>query len=311
MKKNKAKYKNKRRLRRYWPLYLMLLPGTIYIFINNYLPMPGITLAFRQYNFKDGIYKSPFIGLKNFEFLFKTKDAWIITRNTICYNFVFILLGTVSAIAVAILLNEIRSKLARKVYQTCILIPYLVSIVVVSYLVFAFFSSGNGFLNMSVLKPLGIAPVSWYDEPKYWPFILTFVSLWKSIGYNSIMYYAMIVAIDRTYYEAAVMDGAGRWQQIVHITLPGIKPTIVILTLMSIGRIFYSDFGLFYQVPMNSGNLITVTNTIDTYGYRGLMQTGNMGMSSAAGVYQSFIGFVLVILSNLIVKKVDPDSALF
>ncbi|MFR0024548.1 MAG: ABC transporter permease [Eisenbergiella sp.] len=289
----------------------MLLPGTIYIFINNYLPMPGITLAFRQYNFKDGIYKSPFIGLKNFEFLFKTKDAWIITRNTICYNFVFILLGTVSAIAVAILLNEIRSKLARKVYQTCILIPYLVSIVVVSYLVFAFFSSGNGFLNMSVLKPLGIAPVSWYDEPKYWPFILTFVSLWKSIGYNSIMYYAMIVAIDRTYYEAAVMDGAGRWQQIVHITLPGIKPTIVILTLMSIGRIFYSDFGLFYQVPMNSGNLITVTNTIDTYVYRGLMQTGNMGMSSAAGVYQSFIGFVLVILSNLIVKKVDPDSALF
>lgn len=221
------------------------------------------------------------------------------------------LLGTISAIAVAILLNEIRSKLARKIYQTCILIPYLVSIVVVSYLVFAFLSSGNGYLNMSVLKPLGIAPVSWYDEPKYWPFILTLVSLWKSIGYNSIMYYAMIVAIDRTYYEAAVMDGAGRWQQIVHITLPGIKPTIVILTLMSIGRIFYSDFGLFYQVPMNSGNLITVTNTIDTYVYRGLMQTGNMGMSSAAGVYQSFIGFVLVILSNLIVKKVDPDSALF
>ncbi|WP_455617736.1 ABC transporter permease [Eisenbergiella sp.] len=289
----------------------MLLPGAAYIFINNYLPMPGITLAFRQYNFKDGIYKSPFIGLKNFEFLFKTKDAWVITRNTICYNFVFILLGTISAIAVAILLNEIRSKLARKIYQTCILIPYLVSIVVVSYLVFAFLSSGNGYLNMSVLKPLGIAPVSWYDEPKYWPFILTLVSLWKSIGYNSIMYYAMIVAIDRTYYEAAVMDGAGRWQQIVHITLPGIKPTIVILTLMSIGRIFYSDFGLFYQVPMNSGNLITVTNTIDTYVYRGLMQTGNMGMSSAAGVYQSFIGFVLVILSNLIVKKVDPDSALF
>ena len=311
MEKNKVKYKNKRKLRRYWPLYLMLLPGAAYIFINNYLPMPGITLAFRQYNFKDGIYKSPFIGLKNFEFLFKTKDAWVITRNTICYNFVFILLGTISAIAVAILLNEIRSKLARKIYQTCILIPYLVSIVVVSYLVFAFLSSGNGYLNMSILKPLGIAPVSWYDEPKYWPFILTLVSLWKSIGYNSIMYYAMIVAIDRTYYEAAVMDGAGRWQQIVHITLPGIKPTIVILTLMSIGRIFYSDFGLFYQVPMNSGNLITVTNTIDTYVYRGLMQTGNMGMSSAAGVYQSFIGFVLVILSNLIVKKVDPDSALF
>lgn len=161
------------------------------------------------------------------------------------------------------------------------------------------------------MSPLGLPKISWYNEPKYWPWILTLVSLWKGIGYNSIMYYAMVVAIDRTFYEAAVMDGAGRWQQILHITLPGIKPAIIILTLMSVGRIMYSDFGLFYQVPMNSGTLINVTNTIDTYVYRGLMQTGNMGMSSAAGVYQSFIGFLLVVAANLIVKKIDPDSALF
>lgn len=273
--------------------------------------MPGVTLAFRQYNFQKGIYKSPFIGLKNFEFLFKNNDAWIITRNTIGYNLIFIILGTVCAIATAILLSEIKSKLSRKIFQTCILIPYLVSIVVVSYLAFAILSEGNGFLNTQVLPALGMDKISWYNEPKYWPYILVFVSLWKGIGYNSIMYYAMIVAIDRTYYEAAVVDGASRWQQIIHITLPGIKTTIVILTLMSIGRIMYSDFGLFYQVPMNSGTLINVTNTIDTYVYRGLMETNNMGMSSAAGVYQSFIGFVLVITANLIVKKIDADSALF
>lgn len=303
--------KKVRKLKHYLPLYLMMLPGCIYIFINNYMPMPGVTLAFRQYNYKEGIYRSPFIGLDNFKFLFKSKDAWIITRNTIGYNLLFIVLGTVCAIAVAILLSELKSKLSRKIFQTGILIPYLVSIVVVSYLVFALLSEGNGFINTQILARLGLEKVSWYNEPKYWPFILTLVSLWKSIGYNSIMYYAMIVAIDRTYYEAAVMDGATRMQQVLHITLPGIKTTIIILTLMSIGHIMYSDFGLFYQVPMNAGTLINVTNTIDTYVYRGLMQTGNMGMSSAAGVYQSFIGFLLVIGANLIVKKVDPDSALF
>lgn len=307
----KTASKTFKKMRRCWPMYLMLLPGVVYIFINSYLPLPGITLAFRQYNFRDGIYHSPFVGLKNFEFLFKTKDAWNITRNTIVYNIVFIVLGTVSAIAVAIFLNEIKSKMARKVYQTCILIPYLVSIVVVSYIVYAFLSSGDGFINKGILNPLGFSSISWYDEPGYWPVILVLVNLWKGIGYNSIMYYAMIVAIDQTYYEAAVMDGATKWQQIKYITLPGLKPTIIILTLMSIGRIFYSDFGLFYQVTMNSGKLIPVTNTIDTYVYRGLMAGSNMGMTAAAGLYQSAIGFILVILANYIVRRLDPDSALF
>ena len=232
-------------------------------------------------------------------------------RNTIGYNLIFIVLGIVCAIAVAILLCEIRSKISKKIYQTCILIPYLVSMVIVSYLVFAFLSEGNGYINTQILAKLGMNKISWYNEPKYWPVILVIVNLWKNIGYNSIMYYAMIIAIDKTYYEAARVDGAGRWQQILHITLPAIKPTIVILTLMSVGRIMYSDFGLFYQIPMNSGTLLDVTNTIDTYVYRGLMQTNNIGMSAAAGVYQSVVGFILVITANLIVKKVDPESALF
>ena len=300
-----------RKIRRYWPLYLMMLPACVYIFINNYVPLPGVSLAVRQYNFQKGIYGSPFIGLKNFKFLFASKDAWIIMRNTIGYNLIFIVLGTVCAIAVAILLCEIRSKISKKIYQTCILIPYLVSMVIVSYLVFAFLSEGNGYINTQILAKLGMNKISWYNEPKYWPVILVIVNLWKNIGYNSIMYYAMIIAIDKTYYEAARVDGAGRWQQILHITLPAIKPTIVILTLMSVGRIMYSDFGLFYQIPMNSGTLLDVTNTIDTYVYRGLMEQGNVGMSSAAGVYQSLVGFALVMIANFIVRKKDPENALF
>lgn len=303
--------KASKRLRKFWPLYLMLLPGTIYLIINNYIPMTGIVVAFKQYNVRDGIYKSPNIGLKNFEFLFKTNDAWVITRNTLLYNLAFIILGTAAAVAVAIILNEVRSKAAKQLYQTVILIPYLISMVVVSYLVFAFLSDGNGFLNKTVLPALGRDSISWYNSPKYWPFLLVFINLWKSIGYNCILYYATICGIDRSLYEAAVVDGANRWAQICHVTLPCLKSTIIILTLMSLGNIFRSDFGLFYQVPMNSGALINVTNTIDTYVYRGLMQTNNIGMSSAAGVYQSIVGFILVLTANFVVRKIDKDSSLF
>lgn len=297
--------------KRYWPLYLMLLPGTIYLIINNYIPMTGIVVAFKQYNVRDGLYHSPNIGLKNFEFLFKTNDAWLITKNTVLYNLVFIVLGAVLAITVAIILNEIRSKVAKQIYQTVILIPYLISIVVVSYLAFAFLSNGNGFFNNTLLPALGMEPINWYNEPKYWPYILVIVNIWKTIGYNSILYYSTICGIDGSLYEAAAVDGANRWHRIVNITLPCLKSTIIILTLMNLGNIFRSDFGLFYQVPMNSGALIDVTNTIDTYVYRGLMQTNNIGMSSAAGLYQSVVGFVLVLTANMIVRKVDNDSSLF
>lgn len=298
-------------VKHYWPLYLMFVPGFVYLFINCYIPMFGIQIAFRRYNARDGIYGSPFCGLDNFKFLFQTNDAWIMTRNTLLYNLVFIILGNVLAIAIAIMLNEITGKKKKQVYQTIILIPYLISMIIVSYLAFAFLSSSNGFFNNSILKGLGLPAVDWYNTPKYWPFILVFINLWKSLGYSMILYYATICGIDYTLYEAAEIDGASRWQKITHVTLPSLKSTIIILVLMSLSGIFRSDFGLFYQVTQNSGPLIKVTQTIDTYVYRGLMQTNNIGMSSAAGVYQSVVGFILVMAANGIVRKVDKDSALF
>lgn len=299
------------RFKRSIPLYIMALPGLIYLIINNYVPMFGIIIAFKQVNWRKGILASPWAGLSNFEYLFKTKDAWTITRNTLCYNLVFIIVGTVLAITVAILLNEIRSKRLKKLYQTVFLLPYLISIVVVSYLVYAMLSIDSGFINRSILPIFGQEPIAWYTEPQYWPFILVIVYLWKTFGYNSIVYYATLMGVDESYYEAAAIDGANRWQQVCHVTLPALSPTIITLTLLAIGKIFYSDFGLFYQVPMNSGPLLDVTNTIDTYVYRGLIQLNDLGMSSAAGVYQSIVGFVLVLAANFIVSRVDKDKALF
>lgn len=299
-----------KKLKRYIPLYLMLIPGAVYLIINNYAPMAGIVVAFKNYNYQKGIFGSDWNGVKNFTFLFKTKDAWTITRNTICYNLVFIILGTIAAITVAILLSELKNTRAKKTYQTIILLPFLVSIVVVSYIVYGFLSTEYGLIN-HLLQKLGSDKISWYSTEKYWPVILVIVHAWKNIGYNTILYYATLMGIDTSYYEAAVVDGATRWQRIRYITLPSLVPTISILTLMSISKIFYSDFGLFYQVPMNSGPLIDVTNTIDTYVYRGLMETSNIGMSAAAGVYQSVVGFILVITANKLVSKFDEDSALF
>ncbi|WP_051198097.1 MULTISPECIES: ABC transporter permease [unclassified Butyrivibrio] len=302
--------KRKSLLKRSIPIYIMALPGLIYMFINNYMPMPGIILAFKNYKAKNGIYGSKWAGLKNFKYLFSTQDAFIITRNTICYNLVFIIVNTVFAILIAIILSELTHKI-KKVYQSVILLPYLLSAVIISYLVFAFLSAENGFINNSIFRLLGKDPISWYQEKQYWPFILVFVNLWKGIGYNCIIYLSTIIGFDRSYYEAAAIDGATKWQQIKSITLPLLRPTIIMLTLMAIGRIFYSDFGLFYQVPQNSGALLQVTNTIDTYVYRGLIELGDITMSAAAGVYQSIVGFILVMAANLAVRKLDPDSALF
>lgn len=293
-----------------WPLYVMMLPGLTYLLINNYLPLFGLTFAFKKINYTVGIFASPWVGFSNFTYLFKTNDAYIIFRNTILYNLVFLVLGTLLSITVAILLDQIRGKMLR-VYQTSILIPYLLSSVVIAYLVFAFLSTSDGFINNSIIEPLGGKAISWYSTPRYWPFILTFIYLWKSFGYSSILYFSTLIGIDSSYYEAAVIDGASTWQQIRHITLPCLKPTIITLVIMHIGRMFYSDFGLFYQVPMNNGMLYNVTNTIDTYVYRGLLQLNDVGRSSAAGFMQSVLGFVLVLGANLITRKVDPDNAMF
>ena len=302
--------KKKALIKRSIPIYLMALPGLIYLFINNYMPMPGIVLAFKDYKAKDGIFGSKWVGLKNFKYLFATKDAFIITRNTILYNVAFIVLGTALSILVAIILSELTSRF-KKFYQSVILLPYLISMVIVSYLVFAFLSSENGFINNTILKAFGIEAINWYNEEKYWPFILIFVYLWKNVGYTCIIYLSTILSFDRSMYEAAAIDGATKRQQIRFITLPLLRGTVTMMVLLAVGRIFYSDFGLFYQVPQNSGALFDVTNTIDTYVYRGLLELGDITMSAAAGFYQSIVGFILVLASNLLVRKYDKESALF
>lgn len=293
------------------PLLLIASPGLLYLLINNFIPMFGVFIAFKDIDFTKGIFRSDWIGLKNFEFLFRTSDAWIMTRNTILYNVTFIILGTIVSIFIAILMTELLNKFYSKFFQSGLILPNLVSMVIVSFLVFAYFNADSGFINHSILQPLGISGINWYSEPKYWPFILVILQLWKTAGYGSIVYFGFIAGIDKSIYEAAKIDGAGKLKQIFMITLPLLTPTIIILGLISVGRIFNSDFGLFYQVPLNAGALYSTTQTIDTYVYRALMQVNDIGMSAAAGLYQSLVGFILVIVANSIVRRINSDNALF
>lgn len=301
----------KRRLKKYAFLYMAALPGFIYLIINNYMPMVGLTLAFKKFSFAKGIFKSPWNGIENFTYLFGSKWAKIMFRNTVLYNLAFLVFGTVFAIFVAILLSEIRNLRARQTYQTLILIPHLISMVLVGYLVYAFLATKTGFVNKQIIEQLGGESVNFYTEKKYWPYILIFVNLWKSFGFQSIVYYATIIGFDRCYYESAVLDGANIWQQITRITLPLLRPTVIILLIMSLGRMFASDFGLFYQVPLNTGTLYPVTTTIDTFVYRAMMEDHDVGRSLSAGFLQSVLGFVLVVTTNTIVRKIEPDSALY
>ncbi|WP_249316775.1 ABC transporter permease subunit [Bacillus sp. FJAT-50079] len=299
------------KFKRYLPLFIMMTPGLIYLLINNYLPMFGMIIAFKDINYAKGILGSDWVGFQNFKYLFSTQDAFIITRNTILYNGGFIIINTVVALALAIMLNEIKSKFLARFYQSAILLPFLISMVIVSYLTYAFLSTDVGFFNKTILPMLGLEEISWYTEAYVWPYILTIVNTWKGVGFLCVIYLASIVGIDPELYEAAELDGATKWNKIWHITLPTIMPIIVMMTLLGIGRIFYSDFGLFFQVPMNSGAIYDTTNVIDTYVYRGLMQLGDIGMSAAAGLYQSIVGFILVLLSNWFVRRKSKDNALF
>lgn len=303
--------KTKRKIHLNIPLYLMMVPGLAYLILNNYIPMSFTVIAFKNFNYQKGIWGSDWNGFANFQTLFSTRDSWIIVRNTIGYNLVFIILSLVVGLGIAILLNELSSQRARKIFQMTYLMPYMVSITVVSYIVYALLSTETGFINTSILALFGLDKISWYAQPQYWPFILVLVNQWKWLGYNSIIYYSSIISLDPSYYEAATIDGASRWQRIFRITIPIIRPTIITMTLLQLGTIFKSDFGLFYQVPMNSTALMDVTNTIDTYVYRGIKSVGTLGMSSAAGFYQSVIGFVLVLAANTLVRKIDRDSAIF
>ena len=290
----------------YLPLYLMMLPGFIYLICNNYLPMFGILIAFKNVNFSVGVFKSPWVGFKNFEFLFATNDAFLMIRNTLLYNIVWIAMGLVIAVTIAIFMAEISERKIAKVIQPIICFPSMISAVILSYIVYGFLSTNYGFIN----QIMG-TKTNFYTKAQYWPFILTIVHFWQSAGQSSIIYLASIGGIDKSMYEAARIDGAGKLKQILYITLPMLRPMIILLLLLSIGRIFNSDFGLFYQVTLNSGRLYKTTQTIDTYVYRALMEMNNVGMSSAASVFQAIIGFVLVLLSNLIVRRINPQSALF
>ncbi|WP_410771156.1 ABC transporter permease [Fontibacillus sp. BL9] len=296
-------------------LLIMVIPGTVWFLIFAYLPMFGSILAFKDFRIsRDGFFASVFnskwVGLKNFEYLFTTSDAYVITRNTILYNLVLIFLGLVISVGFAILLSELVNKRMAKVYQTGMFLPHFLSWVIISYFAFTFLSMDKGTLNQ-IITFFGGERISWYSEPKYWPFIIVFVGIWKSVGYNSVIYLAAITGIDKSYYEAAVIDGATKWKQIRYITIPLLKPLMIILTILAIGGIFRSDFGLFYQLPKDAGALYPVTNVIDTFVYRGLINMGDIGMSTAAGLYQSLVGLVLILAANAIVRKIEKDHAIF
>lgn len=295
-------------------LLILSTPGAIWFLLFAYLPLFGILVAFKKFrlsgNFFTSLITSEFVGFKNFEFLFSSGDAWIILRNTVLYNIVFVILGVVLPVIVALLLNELRNKGMAKVYQSSMFLPYFLSWVVVSYCLFAFLNPEKGYFN-AILRQFGFEEISWYTEKKLWPFIIILMSQWKGVGYNTVVYLASICGIDKTYYEAAMLDGATKWQQVKFITLPLLKPVITILLIMSIGGIFKADFGLFYQLPKDSGPLYPVTNVLDTYIYRALKTGGELGMSSAAALFQSTVGFVLIMIANKIVSKVDNENALF
>lgn len=292
-------------------LIIMLLPVVVYYVLFNYLPMFGALIAFKDFKYSRGFFGSEWVGFKNFEFLFSSSDAWIITRNTIVYNVVFIVMGMLLSMCLAIVFDMLgtKSKLNR-VNQTLVLFPHFISWVVASYFVSAFLSVDKGILNRLIVQ-LGGKDIEWYSESRYWPFILTVCYMWKHIGYNSIVYYSSIRGFDVELYQAARVDGATWLQQIRYITIPLLKSIAIIMLILNIGSIFYSDFGLFYLIPKNSGALYSVTSTIDTYVYNGFIGGGDIGTSSATGLYQSFVGFVLVVLSNSIIRKVSPEQAMF
>lgn len=297
-------------------LIFMAMPGILILLLFNYLPMFGVIIAFKNFkyysnSFFQNLFQSEWIGFKNFEYLFNTKDAFIITRNTLLYNLSFIVIGLIVSIAVALMLNEIRNRKLARIYQTAMFLPFFLSWVVVSYLAYAFLSTDFGYINRVILKAIGMAPFPWYSSTKPWPFLLVFINSWKWCGYNSIIYLSAMIAIDKNYYEAAMIDGASKWRQITSVTLPHIMPVIVMMTLLNLGRIFNADFGLFYQVPRNMGILYPVTNVIDTYVYTALIRMGDIGMSSAAALYQSLVGFILVYVVNRIVRKANKDYALY
>ncbi|ANE45781.1 sugar ABC transporter permease [Paenibacillus swuensis] len=301
--------KELRHLRKNRELLLLALPGILFKFVIAYIPMVGLILAFKFYRYDQGIFGSKWVGFSNFEFLFKSQDAVRVIRNTLAYNFVYIILGTAVALLFALLLNELSGRMV-KLYQTTMFLPFFISFVLVGYIANSFLDHENGFLN-SLLHTFGMEPRNWYFETGPWLFILPLVSVWKGVGFSTLVYYAGITGINSDYYEAAKLDGATRIQMMLRITLPLLKPLVIILFILGLGNIFRGDFGLHYFVPNNVGMNYGTTDIIDTYIYRALTKMGDINSGAAVGFLQSVLGLITVVSANYIVRRIDKDNALF
>ena len=291
-------------------LLLMCLPAIVFFIVFNYMPLPGVWIAFTNFNYRDGIFGSPFVGFKNFEFLIKSGQLWTLTRNTILYNLAFIILGNILQIAIAIMLNEIRSTFFKKISQAAMFLPFFISAVLVGVIAFNLLNYDTGALN-ALIKETGGDPVKIYSTAGAWPLIIITVHLWQSTGYGSIVYFAAIMGIDRTLYEAASIDGASAWQRIRYVTLPSLKPTFIILVLFSLGSIMHGNFGLFWNLVGNNAALFSTTDIIETSVYRMVLSQNNFTTSTAVGLYQSLFGFALVMTANWVVRRINKDYALF
>lgn len=292
-------------------LFILALPAIILLFVFCYIPIGGLVLAFKKFKVNLGIFGSPWSGLNNFRFFFTSSDAWRVIRNTLGMNFLFIVFTTLCSVLFAVIMFNLRNRRMVKLYQTTTLMPSFLSWVVVGYMVYALLMPGEMGLINQIRKLFGAAPIDWYARAAYWPVILLLVKLWHGVGYNSLFYYASLMGIDNSFFEAAQLDGATRSQQFFYIILPSLKPVIIVMTLLNIGNIFRADFGLFFNVPRNVGVLYPATDVVDTYVYRALTQLGDVGMSTAVGLVQSLVGFVLILITNMVVRRIDPESALF
>ena len=311
----------KRKRKKVWTrddtdLTLISLPTVIWFALFAYLPMFGIIMAFKNYKLSGGhgfvysLLHSDWVGWDNFKYFFSSNAFYMLLRNTIVYNIVFIILGAVVAVGFAMMLSNLRNKFASKAYQTMMFFPYFMSWVVISYIVYAVLTPEKGYLN-AALVALGGQKIMWYQEAKYWPFILTFLRIWKGMGYGMVIYLATITGIDPSFYEAAVMDGATKWQQAKYITMPCIKPVLIMMLILDTGKIFYSDFGLFYQatggIPQS---LYTTVSTFDTYIYKAIQSSAPIGKTAAASFFQSVCCCLTILLANWIVSKIDKDNAI-
>lgn len=309
MKQQKVTMKKKKNKRVNWGLWMLACPGLIFLIAFYYLPLYGLVIPFKQIDYAKGIWGSDWVGFKNFEFFFGSQDAFRITRNTICYNLAFIFITIGIALVLALLMYNL-TKNQVKVYQTALFIPYFISWVVASYILYALLSPQLGVIP-NLMEKFGVPSPNFYYETKCWPIILVLAYLWKNVGYMTLMFYAALIGIDSSQFEAAKVDGANQFQVMTKIAIPFIRPVVIMMILLQIGKIFNSDFGMFYFLTRNSGPLYPVTDVIDTYVYRALRVTGNMGMAAAAGLYQSIMGFIVVMGSNLLIRRIDKDSALF